>query len=46
MFRRITVLIPLLMTLTLSSCLIFPDGGWHHHHHRHHDGGHGYHHRR
>lgn len=45
MFRRITVLIPLLMTLTLSSCLIFPDGGWHYHH-RHYDGGHGYHHRR
>ena len=45
MFRRITVLIPLLITLTLSSCLIFPDGG--RHHHRHYDGGHGgYHHRR
>lgn len=45
MFRRITVLIPLLITLTLSSCLIFPDGGWDHHH-RHYDGGHGYYHRR
>jgi predicted glycosyltransferase involved in capsule biosynthesis len=45
MFRRITVLIPLLLTLTLSGCLIFPgDGGWHHH--RHYDGGHGYYQRR
>ncbi|AZD48292.1 hypothetical protein SAMN04489802_3651 [Pseudomonas chlororaphis] len=39
MFRRITRLIPLLAMLTLSGCIIFPNGGWHHHHYH---GGPGY----
>ncbi|WP_263860833.1 MULTISPECIES: hypothetical protein [Pseudomonas] len=42
MFRRITLLIPLLAMLTLSGCIIMPrDGG----HHRYYDGGPGYYHR-
>ncbi|MGE8188748.1 hypothetical protein [Pseudomonas sp. NPDC086278] len=32
MFRRITLLIPLLALLTLSGCIVFPHGGWHDHH--------------
>ncbi|AZC18738.1 MULTISPECIES: hypothetical protein [Pseudomonas] len=39
MFRRITLLIPLLAMLTLSGCIIMPRDGWHH---RYHDGGPGY----
>ncbi|MCU1737227.1 MULTISPECIES: hypothetical protein [Pseudomonas] len=32
MFRRITMLIPLLVILSLSGCFIFPHGGgWHDH---------------
>jgi predicted glycosyltransferase involved in capsule biosynthesis len=39
MFRRITMLIPLLIILTLSGCLFFPrEGGGH----RHYYGGPGY----
>lgn len=33
MFRRITLLIPLLALLTLSGCIVFPHGGWHGGHH-------------
>lgn len=33
MFRRITLLIPLLAILSLSGCIIFPHGGWHGGHH-------------
>ncbi len=33
MFRRITLLIPLLALLTLSGCIVFPHGGWHGDHH-------------
>lgn len=37
MFRRITMLIPLLFVLGLSGCVFFPHGGgWHDHHY---DGG-------
>lgn len=43
MFRRITLLIPLLAMLTLSGCIIFPHDGWHH---RHYDGDRDYHYRR
>jgi len=43
MFRRITVLIPLLLMLTLSGCIILPGGG--HGGHRYYDGGPGYYHR-
>lgn len=40
MFRRITMLIPLLIILSLSGCFIFPrGGGWHDHDHRYYDGG-------
>lgn len=40
MFRRITLLIPLLIILSLSGCIIFPHGGgWHDHDHRYYDGG-------
>ncbi|KIH82623.1 hypothetical protein [Pseudomonas batumici] len=40
MFRRITLLIPLLIIMSLSGCIIFPDrGGWHDHGHRYYDGG-------
>ena len=43
MFRRITLLIPLLLMLGLSGCIIFPGG---HGGHRYYDGGgHGYYHR-
>jgi len=40
MLRRITLLIPLLIIMSLSGCIIFPDhGGWHDHGHRYYDGG-------
>ena len=39
MFRRITMLIPLLIILSLSGCFIFPHGGgWHDHDHRYSEG--------
>ncbi|WP_259740232.1 hypothetical protein [Pseudomonas brassicacearum] len=39
MFRRITLLIPLLIVLTLSGCVCFPrGGGWHGDHRYYHDG--------
>ncbi|MCP2052831.1 MULTISPECIES: hypothetical protein [Pseudomonas] len=44
MLRRITLLIPLLIMLTMSGCFFFPrggGGGWHDHDHRY-DGGPGY----
>jgi len=37
------MLIPLLLMLTLSGCIIFPHDGWHGH--RYYDGGPGYYHR-
>ncbi|WDU64832.1 hypothetical protein LRS56_10395 [Pseudomonas poae] len=46
MLRRITLLIPVLIMLTMSGCFFFPHGGgggWHDH--RYDDGGHGYYHR-
>jgi hypothetical protein len=44
MFRRITLLIPLLIILSMSGCIIFPHGGgWHDH--RYYGGGPGYYHR-
>mgnify|MGYP007089692051 FL=1 len=44
MFRRITWLIPLLIMLSMSGCIIFPHGGgWHDH--RYEGGGPGYYHR-
>jgi hypothetical protein len=44
MLRRITLLIPLLIMLSMSGCIIFPHGGgWHDH--RYSDGGPGYYHR-
>ena len=33
MFRRITLLIPLLVLLSLIGCIVFPHGGWHGGHH-------------
>ncbi|CRM76095.1 MULTISPECIES: hypothetical protein [Pseudomonas] len=42
MLRRITLLIPLLIMLTMSGCFFFPrggGGGWHDHRY---DGGPGY----
>lgn len=39
MFRRIAWLIPLLVVLTLSGCIIFPHGGWHEGHHRYYQEG-------
>ncbi|WP_256206419.1 hypothetical protein [Pseudomonas sp. CF161] len=42
MFRRITMLIPLLLMLTLSGCIFLPGG---HGGHRYYDGGPGYYHR-
>ncbi|WP_191486632.1 hypothetical protein [Pseudomonas sp. FEN] len=41
MFRRITLLIPLLIIMSLSGCIIFPHGGWHDHDHdrRYYEGG-------
>ncbi|MHC8339523.1 hypothetical protein [Pseudomonas sp. HLT2-19-2] len=33
MFRRITLLIPLLAIFSLSGCIISPHGGWHGGHH-------------
>ena len=33
MFRRITLLIPLLALLSLIGCIVFPHGGWHGGHH-------------
>ena len=42
MFRRITLLIPLLALLSLSGCIIFPHGGWHGGHHYDGRGGPGY----
>ncbi|MGH8450852.1 hypothetical protein [Pseudomonas sp.] len=44
MFRRITLLIPLLIMLSMSGCFFFPHGGGGWHDHRY-DGGHGYEHR-
>jgi hypothetical protein len=38
MFRRITLLIPVLVMLSLSGCIIFPHGGGHGGH-RYYDGG-------
>jgi hypothetical protein len=44
MLRRITLLIPLLIMLSMSGCIIFPHGGgWHDH--RYSEGGPGYYHR-
>jgi hypothetical protein len=46
MFRRITLLIPLLIMLSMSGCFFFPHGGgggWHDH--RYDGGGPGYYHR-
>ncbi|QXI26805.1 MULTISPECIES: hypothetical protein [Pseudomonas] len=42
MFRRITLLIPALILLSLSGCIIMPrdHGGWHDH--RYYGGGPGY----
>lgn len=47
MLRRITVLIPLLLALTMSGCFFFPrDHGYEHDRGRHYDrGGPGYYHR-
>lgn len=42
MFRRITLLIPLLALLSLSGCIIFPHGGWNGGHHYDGRGGPGY----
>ncbi|WP_264083090.1 hypothetical protein [Pseudomonas salmasensis] len=40
MLRRLVLLIPLLIMLSLSGCFFFPrGGGWHDHHD---DGGRGY----
>ncbi|MGY2292895.1 hypothetical protein ACW9H6_24410 [Pseudomonas sp. SDO528_S397] len=44
MLRRITLMIPLLIMLSMSGCIIFPHGGgWHDH--RYDEGGPGYSHR-
>jgi hypothetical protein len=45
MFRRITLLIPLLIILSMSGCIIFPHGGGGWHDHRYYGGGPGYYHR-
>ena len=41
MLRRITRLVPLLLILAMSGCVVFPGHGWHDGH-RYHDGGPGY----
>ena len=44
MLRRVTRLVPLLLILAMSGCVLFPGHGWHDSH-RHHEGGPGYYHR-